>query len=169
MFKGSRRIITVALLGLIAVSASLPANAATATSNVAVSATINTNCTMGAASVPFGVYDPLVANLSTADQVTGTLSIACTKGTAATITLDTGLNAAHATGTTRAMVSGSNYLSYELYTTAGRSTVWNASNSVSYTSAGKAAGTVNIYATIPAGQDSNTGSYSDTVVATATF
>lgn len=166
-----RGLIAAALCSLSGlVAASLPATAATtATSNIAVSATVNTNCTMGTASVPFGVYDPLVTNASTNVQATGTISIACTKGTTATITLDNGLNASHATGTTRAMAAGSNYLSYELYTSAARSSVWNATNSVTYTSTGKAAGTVSIYASIPSGQDANTGSYSDTVIATASF
>jgi spore coat protein U-like protein len=150
-------------------SASLPAIAGTVTSNVAVSATVNTNCSMGVASVPFGVYDPLVVNASTIAQATGTISISCTKGTTATITLDNGQNASHASGTTRAMISGANYLSYELYTSAAHSTVWNATNSVLYTSTGTGAGTVNVYGTIPAGQNANTGSYADTVIATASF
>jgi spore coat protein U-like protein len=142
----------------------------TITSNLAVSATVGTNCTMGAASMPFGVYDPLVANASTAAQAMGTISISCTNGTVANITLDNGQNASHASGTTRAMLSGtSNYLSYELYTSAARSTVWNSTNTVTYTSGGTGPGTVNVYGTIPAGQNAHTGSYADTVIATATF
>lgn len=162
--------VVTASFAVVGTMISLPASAGTAAGTVSVSATIANNCTIGASTMLFGTYDPLVANLATNLDVLGSLSIACTKGATAAIVLDAGANGTHATGTTRAMVSGgTNYLNYELYTAAARTTVWNASNTVSYVSTGKAASTVSIYGRIPSAQDANTGSYSDTVNATATF
>ena len=61
-----------------------------------------------------------------------------------------------------------NYLNYELYSNAGRTTVWdNASNRVAYTAASKAAQTLTIYGRVAGGQDAAAGSYTDTVVAQA--
>ncbi len=159
-----------ALVLVLTSAAILPANAATAPGTVAVSANVATNCTLGASTMPFGTYDPLVANFAANLDVSGSLLIACTKGTPATLTLDVGANSTHAVGTTRAMVAGgSNYLSYELYTLTGRTTVWNTVNSVAYNSVGKAQQTVSIFGRVPGGQDASSGAYADTVNATATF
>lgn len=160
----------IALAGGLALLAPAAASAGTASTPVSVSATVISNCTISSpAALAFGSYDPVVANASTNLDVTaGALSVACTKGDTATISFDLGANA---TGSTRRLKDASaNYLTYEVYTTSARSTVWNATNTVSYVSAGKAASTLSVYGRIPSGQDAAmSATYADTINATINF
>lgn len=148
------------------------AAAGTATSNLAVSATVSANCTIDAsAGVAFGAYDPIVTNASTDLTHTGSVDTTCTNGSTATITLGQGLNAD--TGSTasvplRRMISGSNYLSYDLYSDSAHTTVFDGTTGVSVTGTGSAV-TTSVYGVVPSGQNVPAGSYSDTVVATVAF
>lgn len=159
---------------LVAVAAmSGTAAAGTATSNLPVSATISANCTIDASGgVAFGAYDPIVTNKTTALTATGTISTTCTNGSSATITLGQGANAG--TGSTaaapvRRMLAGtSNYLSYQLYSNSGMTTVFDGSTGVGVTGTGSAVST-SVYGSVAAGQNVPAGSYSDTVVATVAF
>ena len=140
--------------------------AATATSSFTVSASVSANCTISAGALAFGAYDPVVANASTDLDQISTVTVACTKGSTGVVSLDNGVNAS---GSTRRMKSGANFLSYEMYNDSGRTVVWNATNTVSYTAASKASTGLTLYGRVAAGQDVPVGAYSDTVVATITF
>ena len=140
--------------------------AATATSSFTVSASVTANCTIAAGALAFGPYDPVVTNASADLDVASTITVACTKGSTGVVSLDNGLNFS---GGARRMKTGANFLAYEMYNDAGRTTVWNASNTVSYTAASKASTGLTLYGRVAAGQDVPVGSYSDTVVATITF
>jgi len=86
---------------------------------------VTNNCTISTVALAFGSYDPVVANASTNLDGTGTVVVACTKGSTATIGLGLGSNV---TGSTRRMRDGgTNYLTYELYQDSGRATVWGSS------------------------------------------
>lgn len=128
-------------------------------------------CTAGTGSMAFGNYDPLVTNKTAALNVTGSVVLSCTRGAPnVTVTLDNGSYSSHASGTTRAMLGGSTYLSYELYTSATHATVWNATNSVTYASTSMASGTLPVYGQIPGAQDvPANASYSDSVTVTVNF
>ena len=143
----------------------------TASGTASVSATIVASCHMTSGTFAFGTYDPIVTNLSSPLTVSGpAFGIACTRGaTGITISLGAGNNAAQAVGTTRAMSSGTNYLSYELYTTSGQTLVWNTTNVVSYTPTSMASTNPTVYGSIPAGQDVPVAAYSDSVTATVNF
>jgi spore coat protein U-like protein len=147
-----------------------PAQAATATNPLNVSATVSNNCTITTGTLQFGAYDALATNASANLDQTGTFSITCTKGTPYTVSLGLG---AHASGTTRRMVNGADntaFLTYEIYNDSFGGTVWNGTNTVTGTSASKATAiTMTAYGRIPAGQDATQGAYSDTVVETVTF
>jgi spore coat protein U-like protein len=149
---------------------SSPASAATATANLAVSATVTSNCTISTAALAFGSYDPVVANASTDLDGTGTVTIACTKGSTATVGLGLGANVS---GTTRRLSDGStNYLTYELYQDSGRTTVWGNSGAALLSPAAapsKAARNFSVYGRVVSNQDVAAGSYTDTVVATVNF
>ena len=162
-----RRFLAFAVAAALLAAPSLPAWASTATATLNVTATVNTSCTINTQTLAFGAYDPTAS----ADQNgTATITFACVKGTAYSISADNGDNPSHASGTTRAMHLGaSNFLSYELYTSAARTTVWNTTNVISGTSSGKASTTFTAYGEIPATQDATTGSYSDTVTMTISF
>ena len=165
------RVLGLALLALGLVAG--PARATTATSNLSVTATVGTNCTIATSAVAFGTYDPVSAHASSALNGTGGVTVTCTSGSSATITLGQGSNAD--TGSTdaaplRRVKSGTNYLSYALYSDSGRTTVRGntAGTGLAHTGTGSAAA-ITIYAQIAAGQNVPAGSYADTVVATITF
>jgi spore coat protein U-like protein len=145
-------------------------SAATATANLGVSATVTNNCTISTAPLAFGSYDPVVAHASANLDGSGTVSVACTKGATSTIGLGLGSNAS---GSTRRMNDGStNYLTYELYSDSGRTTVWgNAGGSLYNPGAApsKVARDFTVYGRVASNQDVPAGSYNDTVVATVNF
>jgi spore coat protein U-like protein len=145
-------------------------NAATATANLGVSATVTNNCTISTVALAFGSYDPVVANASTNLDGTGTVVVACTKGSTATIGLGLGSNAS---GSVRRMTDGSsNYLTYELYQDSGRSTIWGTAGAGLLSPAAapsKAARNFTVYGRVTSNQDVPAGSYNDTVVATVNF
>jgi len=173
------------LASLFGIGAALvaPAHAAgSATSNLSVTASVTANCTISTAAVAFGAYDPVVANAATALNGTGSVSIACTKGSAPNITLDLGQ---HAVASQRNMLvggGGTDVLGYQLYQppnnaantacTFPGSTVWGTSVAETFTPTappGKASRTYNVCGTVAAGQDVSVGAYADTVVATVNF
>jgi spore coat protein U-like protein len=141
----------------------------TVPANLSVSANVPTNCTITAGTLAFGSYDALTTNAAAPLNQTGTFTINCTKNTAYTVALTLGTNG---TGTTRRMVNASDgtFLTYEIYNEATRTTVWNATNTLGGTSAGKGATvTFTAYGQIPANQDATVGNYTDTVVEQVTF
>jgi spore coat protein U-like protein len=145
------------------------AAAQSASANLTVTATVTNNCTISTTPLSFGTYDPVGANASANLDGVGSVVVACTKGKDANIGLDLGSNA---NGTTRRMASGGEFLSYELYSDSGRSTVWgNASGSWQATGAApsKAARSFTVYGRVPSNQDVPAGNYADTVLATVNF
>ena len=158
-------------------------DAGTATQNLAVSASVAANCTIQTGALAFGAYDPIVANATTALNATGTVTIACTKGSAPKITLDRGQ---HNSGANRFMqittVGLTDKLQYQLYqppnATPGTacvfpgSKVWGPTAAQTFTPTkptSRAAATYNICGTVLAGQDVRVGAYTDTAVATVNF
>jgi spore coat protein U-like protein len=146
------------------------ASAATATANLGVSATVTNNCTISTAALAFGSYDPVVAHASANLDGTGTVIVACTKGATSTVGLGLGSNAS---GSARRMTDGaSNYLTYELYSDAGRTTVWGNAGAGLYNpgaAPSKTARNFTVYGRVTSNQDVPAGSYNDTVVATVNF
>jgi spore coat protein U-like protein len=65
---------------------------------------------------------------------------------------------------------GTSFLTYGLYSDAGRATVWgnSATTDVEHTGTGTLTA-ITVYGRIPSGQNVPAASYSDTVVATVTF
>ena len=175
--KVSNALVLASLLGVAA-----PALAGNATSNLSVTASVTANCTISTNPVAFGAYDPVVANAATALNASGSVSIACTKGSAPNITMDLGGNAS---GSQRKMLvtgGGTDTLNYQLYqpptTTPNTacsfpgSTVWGDTGAQVFTPtapANKNSRTYNVCGTVAAGQDVSVGSYQDTVVATVNF
>ncbi len=143
---------------------------AQATTSLGVSADVTNNCTIAAApALTVGNYNVLSP---TALTPTATLAVTCTTGAVATIALDPGSNASHATGTTRAMSDGTDYLSYELYSDAGLSTVWgNTSGTDVVEPAAPSTAVVDytVYASVPAQQTVSAGTYTDSVAVTVSF
>ena len=142
----------------------------TITGNVPISTIVTSNCTLSSASLDFGTYDPISVNLSSPLDGLTTFQVACTKGANVVITMNNGLYSANAQQTTRAMSNGTGgYLSYELYSNSGRSSVWSNMNPVSYVSTSSTVRTQTVYGRIQAVQNRPAGNYTDTVTVTATF
>ena len=157
------------LVALIVVS--VPVFAASKTANVDVTASVAANCTITTAAVAFGAYDPVSANAATDLLGTGTLTVACTKGAAATIDLGQGGNYL---APTRRMTAGAGaFLNYALYKDAARTQVWGSATTggttYAYNSASRNSVAITVYGTVPQAQDVTVGSYADTVVATINY
>ena len=157
-----------AALCLLAMMTASPARATTATGSLAVSGTISATCQVNASSLNFNTFNPV---LNTNLDVSGSVSVSCTNGT----TYNVGLNAGSGTGATitnRIMTSGSNTLTYQIFSNAGRTTNWGntvGTDTVAGTGNGSAQ-TITAYGRIPAGQTSaQVGSYTDTVTVTITY
>ena len=83
-------------------------------STLTVSMTVANDCTISAVNIAFGSA-PVVSAFSTVSQ---TASVACTKGSAYTVGFSDGLHPL-STGGRRRMISGSNYLAYDIFKSAG--------------------------------------------------
>ncbi len=164
MSRATKLALVLSTLALLV--AARDARAQTASSTMAVSATVSKVCTVSAGALAFGPYDP------NGSQVTqsATITLQCTRGVAYTVSLDAGKNSS---GGTRRMTDGVAFLNYDIYTASDHQTVWNNTNTKSGTAAGKDPFTLTAYGLIPAGQDvpfsATPDSYKDTVTVTVAF
>ena len=141
------------------------ASAATETSNIAVSASVSSVCTVDATAMAFGEVA-----LSGPTDGTSTITVNCTGGGAYTVGLGNGL---HNVAAQRNLLSGSNVLAYDLFKEIGHTTRWGDAG------AGLVSGTGNdadqdltVFGQITTGQTLISGNgtpYSDTVLVTLTY
>lgn len=169
MLKSRRRAAGAAFGLLCAAALATPAHAGTVSSNLAVSATVNANCTISTTPLDFGSIDALTG---AAVNGTGGISVACTNGTSWTAAASVG-SGSGATFAVRKMSDGSDTLNYTLYTDGTRTTVWGDGTGGSGTIGNTGTGStqnVTVYARIAAGQTSvPAGDYDDTVSVTITY
>lgn len=140
--------------------------AGSTSTNMNITANVAANCKFvgSAQTLAFGGYDPQSTSPLDASS---TFQLSCIAGTSVSIAMS---NGQYPSGPQRRMFDGVNkYMDYQLYSNAARSTVWNATNTVNYSSSTSAPQTITVYGRVPAGQNVNTGGYSDTVTITATF
>jgi spore coat protein U-like protein len=136
-----------------------------ATADLPISANVVGNCTITTAGVAFGAYDPVSANASTDLDSTGSVTVTCTRGAGISIALGLGNNAS---GAVRRMTDGvADFMTYELYSDNGRTTVWGTYNIAAAPNLTPRVYTV--YGRVPAGQDVAIGNYTDTVVASINY
>ena len=110
-------------LSLLVATSSFAGSAATTNTNN-ITASVAPKCTIGAFAIAFGAYDPFSA--TPLDQ-TGTVSINCTKGTSGVVSLNLGVNASGVVRRMQDTGAAGNFLTYEIYSDAGRTTVPQAS------------------------------------------
>ncbi len=152
--------------GLLAgLALSLPAQAATATSSIAVSATVQATCVNTATALAFGTYSGVQAD------ATAVVTVTCTNSTPYNVGLNAG-TAAGATVSTRKMTGGASvFLNYALYSDAARTVNWGttaATDTVAGVGSG-AAQPLTVYGRVPAAQFVAPGAYADTIIATVTY
>lgn len=168
------------LMGAFALCAVFVPGAASAsgsnTGHLTVNASVAQNCTVADSTLTFTGYDPVVTNNTAGLDSSATVTLTCTLGaTGVSLCFDAGQNGSHAVGTSRAMKSGSSYLSYDLYSDSPPTTVWTActtSGGVSETVSGGITTPTNVtvYGQVPGGQDVPVGSgYTDDVTETVNF
>ncbi len=148
-----------------------PAQAATTTTPLSVTAIVGAVCSLSTAAVSFGAYDPIVVNASSPLNATGSVSDTCSNGLAGTITLDQGLDptgGSTAAVPARQMRSGASVLAYFLYSDSARSVPWG-STGIGITGTGTTSAAILVYGQIPGAQNAAAGSYADTVTVTITF
>ena len=159
---------------LYAAGLSLPVYAATSASDMAVTANVNAFCTLSAANLDFGIYDPILDNATQDLTVSAKISTTCTLGITAFVTLSNGL---HSTTTLvrrgrmlfttdyrhMSKVGSDSNLMYELYTNADHTTVWNQSWFLNVVGSGTSEDLV-VYGKVFKSQiDASAGDYTDTV------
>ncbi|MDE1916583.1 MAG: spore coat U domain-containing protein [Sphingomonadales bacterium] len=144
------------------------ASAATATSTMNVSTTVQSVCVTSANDLSFGAYDPTA---SSPTDATTTISITCTSGTNFSVGLNQG-TASGATVTARKMTNGSNLLGYTLYSDSSRSTNWGntvGTDTPAQITAGSSPSLLTVYGRIAPQQNVPSGTYSDVVTVTVTY
>lgn len=162
-------------------AASVPTSAGVGTGSFTALALVQTNCRVSTFPVLFGRYDPIVAHKTEALNASGTISVACVRGTAPTIALGPGLSAE---GSARRMrqLFGDDFLAYELHQPPSNvpgiacaypgAVVWGNAGANLFTAASapsKNARTYQVCGTVPPGQNPRIGIYVDVVVATVNF
>ncbi|WP_050043848.1 spore coat U domain-containing protein [Bradyrhizobium sp. LTSPM299] len=169
---------SIVLMGIVAclfATGPVVAQAGTSTATLSVSIVITAACTINPATLIFASTSGTTL-ITTAVNGSSTVSVTCTGGSPYSIAMDNGSNAS---GSQRRMISGANFLSYNLYVDAAHTLPWStATNSTTCTTAGDcflgtgngAAQTVNIYGVVPTTATAPPpGTYTDTVTMTITF
>lgn len=146
------------------ISVAPAAFALTANGTLTVTAGVAANCTISAATLGFGAYDPVVANAATGSDLDAatTMSVLCTKGVIPNITI---LTAGGAMASTPAGFS----LNYLLFSNSGRTTSFVPGFTMGASASNKTAQTLNIYGRIPKDQDVGVAAYSGTISVTVNF
>ena len=137
---------------------------------------VDAACSVTATGVAFGTYVP-----SAASNSTGTVTVSCSATLGLlfnwTIALNAGVNSG-GSFSNRRMASGNSYLSYQLYTDSGHTTVWGDGTSGTATVSGNClisflgipcSGSATVYGQIPALQNPSPGAYTDTITVTITY
>ncbi|MGA2778773.1 MAG: spore coat protein U domain-containing protein [Steroidobacteraceae bacterium] len=165
-----RKILTATLAAGLMTSGA--AQALTATTTFAVTATVNATCSTTATALAFPAYTPGGGAITQSS----TVSVKCTKNTPYTVALNGGTTTG-GTVAQRLMGSGANTLQYQLYTVAALGTVWGDGTGTSVTQSGTGAGiatanSLTVYGQVPdnaTNQAAVPASYTDTITVTVTY
>lgn len=147
------------------------AQAAEATSNLGISASVSANCSIKTTqALSFGGYNHISTNASNPLESTGKVEVACTTGsTNPSISIGQG-GSYDTTNATRRLTDGTNFLAYKLYQDRSYTTEWSngAGNEVAATADGSFVEYI-VYGRIGSNQNVPVGNYSDNVLVTVTF
>lgn len=156
----------IVIMGIAAATIALAeiASAGTATSSFTAQTNAIAVCriTTSASTINFGSYDPTSAVNN--DNGTGSFGFRCTKGTVYKV---------YITPAARAMTSGAESLNFELYSDAGRASVFPSTNAAGISGSSTSNGVeiiTNMYGRIPAGQDVTAGvTFTQTLTVTVDY
>ena len=158
---------------LLSAALSVNAHAASSTSTMNVSVSVEHSCSVEASPMVFGAYNGVVENAAIALEATATLETTCTSGAGALVTINSGASAGSGSAAepVRRMTAGEGqYLSYQVYSDVARGTVWGntASTGVAFTGTGVPQ-ILSAYGSVLAAQPAALGVYSDQLVVTITY
>lgn len=159
--------LAITALALLA-GASLNAHAGSTNASFNSSASVNASCqSLSATNLEFGTYDPTSGSDKTA---TSTISVACTTGTAPTISFSAGTTSGAST-TQRLLTNGTHTLNYNIYTSNAYSQVLDSTHTLSVTGTGLGSSvSATAYGSITKNQmNVSTGNYTDTITVTVTY
>ena len=137
-----------------------------ATNTFTTSATVVSNCTVGAATLNFGSAGVLTTNLDSGSS----LNLLCSNTLPYTISLNGG-NSGATDPTQRKMSSGANEVTYGIYRDSARTLPWGwtaGTDTVGGTGTGLSRA-INAFGRVPAQTTPGPGTYQDTVVVTVTY
>ena len=129
-------------------------------------ATVQKTCTVSATNLDFGSVGLLISNVDASNTVT----VKCSNSTSYNVGLSAG-NGSGATVAARKMTNGANTVTYSLYNTAGRTTVWgNTIGTDTVTGTGSGSNQVlTVYGRVPPQTTPPPATYTDTIVVTVTY
>ena len=167
--------IAVEVVALLSLCTVVTAQAATATGTLTVQMTISASCTISAATLNFGSL-PGTSVIAGATNASVNVSVTCTNGSPYSVAMNNGANAS---GSQRRMTNGTSFINYNLYTDAGRTSLWTtATSSTTCTSTNScflgtgngAAQSIPVFGQVPAvGSAPTASTYTDTVTMTITY
>ena len=153
-----------------AIGVSQVALADTAIGPMAVAAIVSGACTVGTSALTFPGATSAAIAAGNVDAI-GNILVNCTTGSGYTVALNAG-GGTGATMASRKMSAGALLLSYTVYTTAARTSVWGDGTGGSSTVSGTGSGinqTISAYGRIFSGQSVAAANYADTVNVTVSY
>jgi spore coat protein U-like protein len=164
MFRNA--IVVGGALGVLCGASTIASAVTDKTSNMAVSMTVTSECTLTANPLVFDAVGATTLS-TTASNAASTLNIQCTDGTTYSITMDAG-SGDGATAATRKMTSGANTLDYSVYSDASHTDLIGGTGDELTGTADGSAQAINIYGMAPA-QAAPVGDYTDTITVTLSY
>jgi spore coat protein U-like protein len=152
------------------------ADAADATGQMTVKATVASSCVVGASNLDFGTPSSAAIQAGNIDAI-GTVIVNCTTGASYTVALGAGMGTG-ATVAVRSMTSPAtttppvpvSLLDYTIYSNSTRTTVWGTSAGATVAGIGTGVNqTISAYGRIISPQTVRSGNYTDTVAVTVTY
>jgi spore coat protein U-like protein len=139
--------------------------AATASGTLTVQASVAAKCTITAATLNFGAYDPVVTNAAAGVDLDGstTMAVACTKGFDPVITIPLA---------GRSMTGGGDTLNYLLFSDGARTASFGETLATGFhmgAAPSKVARNVTLYGRVPKDQDVGVAAYSGTIQVSVNF
>lgn len=156
------------LLGVGLLTSGFAVHAATQTTSFNVTASVVSACSVSAANLAFGNYDPLAA---TNTDGTTTITVTCSLLAPYNLGVSAGSYGTGVSARKMQIGSGTDTLNYSLFRDALRTLNWGVTigtDTLSGVGTGLAVPTL-VYGRIPSAQNAPVGSYSDTVTVTVTY
>jgi spore coat protein U-like protein len=138
---------------------------------MAVTAIVTATCKVGASALAFGAVTSAAIAAGNIDAV-GNVSVNCTSGSNYTVSLDAGTGAGATLASHKMSAADGALLSYAIYTTAGKTTLWGDGTSGTVMVAGTGNGSaqpIPAYGRIFAGQIATAASFADVVNVTVRY